>query len=278
MNNSMLFKLAHILYRNTPFRGLRKIYFETYALIVRKRQVVADIDGARFDLELGELIDLALYLGKFEPSVVTAISQLCQPGMKVLDIGANIGAHALRLASIVGESGHVYAFEPTVFAFRKLERNVGLNPQLKASIYRIALSDETAEKRTISFRSSWRTDGSQKDSTCEVQFIKLDDWAMEHGVMHVDLIKLDVDGNEFGVLAGGAALLRRCRPIFLMEMVGPHFADSKRNPFKWLESLGYRFSNIDTGVSYSGAEEMSHLIPANDVKMTSSINILAVAR
>lgn len=271
-------KLAQSIYRNTPFLGLRKFYFDTYARLVRNRQVVANVDGLRFDLELNELIDLALYLGKFEPSVVKAIKQYCQPGMIVLDIGANIGAHTLRLGGLIGEKGCIYAFEPTTFAFAKLKRNIELNPQLRVSIFRIALSDEPQTKRTISFRSSWRTDGTQQDSTCDVDFVKLDDWANMNNVNHVDLIKIDIDGNEFGALAGGKELLKRCKPILLMEMVGPHFANATRNPFLFLESMGYMFSSIDTGISYSGVDEMCHLIPADDDRMTTSMNILAVAQ
>jgi len=274
----MLMKLGHLIYKLTPSRRLRQFYFDIYAQIVSKRQVVADVEGVRYDLDLGELIDLALYLGKFEPTVVASIEQYCQPGMVVLDIGANIGAHALRLGNVVGEKGHVYAFEPTTFAFSKLERNLGLNRHLNVSLFRIALSNESQTKRTISFRSSWRTDGTQQDSTCDVDFVRLDKWAEINGVHHVDLIKLDVDGNEFGVLDGGMELLKNCLPIFLMEMVGPHFADPSNNPFILLESLGYKFSNIDTGVKYSGVDEMSHLIPADDDEMTTSMNILALAQ
>lgn len=274
----MLKQLAHVIYRNTPFQGLRRFYFNTYAHIVKNRRVITDVDGVNYELELGELIDLALYLGKFELTVVNAIKHFCQPGMVVFDIGANIGAHGLRLGSIVGNKGRVYAFEPTTIAYTKLERNLALDPQLNVSIFRLALADKTQTRCTISFRSSWRTDGSQKDSTCEVDFVRLDDWAKSNDVSHVDLIKLDVDGNEFGVLSGGKELLERCQPTFLMEMVGPHFADSSRNPFIFLESIGYEFSNIDTGTKYPGAEEMSHLIASDDDKMTTSMNILATAR
>jgi FkbM family methyltransferase len=272
----MLMKLGHLIYRLTPFRGLRQLYFDIYARAVSNRQVVADIDGVRYDLDLGELIDLAMYLGKFEPGVVSVIEKYCQPGMIVLDIGANIGAHALRFGRIVGKSGHVYGFEPTTYAFSKLKRNLELNPQLNVSIVRNALSDITAQNKSISFRSSWLTNGSYKDASCEVDFVKLDDWVQENNVKHVDIIKLDVDGNEFGVLAGGEKLLKSCLPIFFMEMVGPHFADTAKNPFIFLESLGYKFSNIDTGAEYSSAEEMSYLIPVDDVEMTTSINIYAV--
>ncbi len=219
---------------------------------------------------------MQLYLGKFEPGVVAAIERYCQLGMIVFDIGANIGAHALRFGRIVGESGQVYAFEPTTFAFSKLNRNLALNPQVQVSIFRIALSDEPPTRRTISFRSSWRTNGIHKDTSCEVDFLRLDDWALKNSVSQVDMIKLDVDGNEFGVLAGGTEILKRCHPILLMEMVGPHFAEPTHNPFNILASLGYRFSNIDTGDSYSSVDEMSRLISSDDIEMTTSINILAV--
>jgi FkbM family methyltransferase len=274
----MINKLAHIIYRNTPSIRLRKIYFNIYTYLVKNRRLIASVDGINFDLELGELIDVALYLGKFEPTVVAAIKQFCRPGMIVFDIGANIGAHALRLADIVGDKGHVYAFEPTTIAYTKLENNLALNSRLNVSLFRLALADQAQSMRTISFRSSWRTDGSQKDSTCNVDFVRLDDWAESNHISRVDIIKLDVDGNEFGVLSGGKSLLTRYQPIFIMEMVGPHFADSSRNPFLLLESIGYHFSNIDTGVKYSNVIEMSYLISSDDLGMTTSINILAIAK
>jgi FkbM family methyltransferase len=271
----MLIKLAQLIYRFTPFRSLRQFLFDSYARSVKNSQRIASVDGVRYRLDLGELIDLALYLGKFEPSVVAAIERDCRPGMTVLDIGANVGAHALRFARIVGRTGHVYAFEPTLFAYAKLQQNVELNPQLNISTFRIALSDSPKLRQSIAFRASWRTDGSQQDAACEVDFVRLDDWAAQHGVADVDLIKLDVDGNEFPILAGGMDLLSRCRPVLLMEMVGPHFAQPARNPFSLLASLGYSFSNVDSGVRYSSVVEMSGLIASDDVGMTTSINILA---
>ena len=151
-----------------------------------------------------------------------------------------------------------------------------MNPNLRVSASQIALADLSLPRQSISFRSSWRTDGSHQDTACEVDFVKLDDWLVANDVGRVDLIKLDVDGNEYGVLAGGIEMLKRDKPIFLMEMVGPHFADSNRNPYLLLESLGYKFSNTDTGAVYSGVDAMRGLIPADDTEMTASINILGV--
>lgn len=273
---TVLLKLAKSIYRATPSRRLRQLYFDGYARMVRGREAIRTIDEVRYHLDLGEMIDLALSLGQFEPRVVAAIERHCRPGMTALDVGANIGAHTLRLGRLVGNSGRVYGFEPTEFAFRKLERNLALNPELNVSIFRLALADQEARSRRISFRASWRTDGRHQDASCEVDFVRLDDWARNAGVGKVDVMKMDVDGNEFGVLAGGLELLRGSRAVLIMELVGPHFADANRNPWTLLESLGYRFSDIETGTVYSSVERMSHLIPADDAQMTTSHNILAV--
>jgi len=199
----------------------------------------------------------------------------CRPGMTVIDIGANIGAHALRLARLVGNSGHVFAFEPTSYAFRKLARNLSLNslPQIKA--FQIALSDENARGREIHFRSSWPTDGRYQVRTDRVDFTRLDDWCESEGVRHVDLIKVDVDGNEFPIISGAMALIERCRPILVMEAVGPHFEDDARNPYLLLAEFGYRFRDAKTHVQYSGPEEMRDLLPRGDYELTRSINVIA---
>ena len=87
--------------------------------------------GVRWRLDLTEGIDLSIYLlGAFEPATVKLYRRLVKPGDVVLDIGANIGAHVLPLAVLVGDAGRVIAFEPTRYACRKLQANLALNPRL----------------------------------------------------------------------------------------------------------------------------------------------------
>ena len=85
-------------------------------------ELVTSRQGLTWQLDLREGIDLSIYLlGRFEPSTVRCYTRLVNPGDVVLDVGANIGAHTLPLARLVGEAGRVIAFELTRYAFLKLQ-------------------------------------------------------------------------------------------------------------------------------------------------------------
>src|SRR5882672_7252023 len=239
-----LFRLALLIYRATPFRPIRQMGFSVYARLVRNRVVRGDVDGAQYELHLGEMIDLALYLQQFEPDVRAAIRRITRPGMTVLDIGANVGAHTLLFSSLVGPTGRVVAFEPTDFAFAKLQRNVSLNPGLSVDIVRMALADHTSTRQQVDFRASWQTDGARVNGASVVDVIRLDDWVDQHRLPRVDVIKLDVDGYEYRVVAGGRQTIARTRPTFIIEATNLHFAQPATNPFEVLRSLDYELWDI----------------------------------
>jgi FkbM family methyltransferase len=238
------FQIARVVYRAIPFRSVRQAGFAAYAKAVRSRVVQADVDGARYELHLGEMIDLALYLQQFEPDVRAAINRITKPGMTVLDIGANIGAHTLLFSALVGSSGRVVAFEPTEFAYFKLARNVSLNPGLAVELVNMALADRTTRQEQVDFRASWQTDGGRVNGLSTVDMIRLDEWADAHRLTRVDVIKLDVDGYEYPVIIGGNRTIARSRPTFIIEATGLHFADAARNPFEVLRRLDYQFWDI----------------------------------
>ena len=82
--------------------------------------------GLHWSLDLKEGIDLAIYLGVYEPETIKELKHIVKPGDVVVDIGANIGAITLPLAEYVGVDGCVIAFEPTSWAYGKLQNNLSL--------------------------------------------------------------------------------------------------------------------------------------------------------
>lgn len=269
--------MAKTAYRMTPFLSIRKVYLWIFSTLVRDKVVQKRMGDINFELDLGETIELALYLEEYEKDLVKSIESFCKPGMVVLDIGANIGAHTLRFGSLVGGNGKVFAFEPTEYAFEKLMRNASLNPNLNISCHRIALSDGNSSEREIDFRSSWRTDNRRKDCRCRASFAKLDDWCREHGVDRVDIIKLDVDGNEFSVIGGAVKVLRSLHPLIFIEVWGPNFSDDARNPFILLGDLGYRFSSLDFTEEYRSVDELRKKVSSKQGELIDcGFNIIAV--
>jgi FkbM family methyltransferase len=273
-----LIRCARAIYRATPFAPLRRLYFRAFCLLMRNRRLQATIDGNVLELDLGEMIELALYLGQYEPEVTAALRTYCRAGMTALDIGANMGVHTFTLARLVTPAGAVYAFEPTDFAFAKLRRNVELNATRHIHPIKAAVSDRNAPAQPIAYRASWTTAGGRNDGVARADFLRLDDWAEAAGVGQVGLVKIDIDGNEFEALAGGRQLIARSRPVIVIEAVSPHFDDDAHNPFRLLEDLGYRFLDARSSREYDGVDALARLLPEADRAMTTSINLVAVPR
>jgi FkbM family methyltransferase len=271
----MLINGLRMLYRSTPSKVVRELYFRSFCALVRNKKMMASIDGITYDLDLGEMIDICLLLKQFEPDVTQAITRYCIPGMTVFDIGANVGAHALHAANNVGSDGRVFAFEPTDFAYRKLLKNIALNPTLNINASQVALSDHDLKRQQINFRSSWRTDSTRKDWPCLVDFMRLDAWCDEQGIDRVDLIKLDVDGNEYSVIMGAESLLTSQHPLILMEVWGPNFSDHTKNPFIVLKQFGYRFFHIDTGEEYMSIDDLKAIVSLDGKLLDHSFSIVA---
>ncbi len=214
--------------------------------------------GLRWELDLREGIDLAIFLRVFESSTVRAYGRLLKPDDVVLDIGANIGAHTLQFARLVGPKGRVYAFEPTAFAFAKLRRNIDLNPPLRARIMadQVMLSDRDDSLLDAEIYSSWPVvsesnlhpkHGGRYQSTKGARVSTLDAYLVASGVRKVDFIKMDVDGFECHVLAGGIKSLAAYKPIILMELSPYVLVEHGRSVdelLSLLASAGYRLSSL----------------------------------
>jgi FkbM family methyltransferase len=246
-------------------------------------------NGIRWELDLSEAIDFSIYLtGYSERPTVEAYRRLINPGDVILDIGANIGAHTLQFASLTGPQGKVLAFEPTELAFHKLQSNIRLNPRLSQRILasQIMLVASHGDKVASRVYASWplTRHGDQHEGhagrpmpTTNSRPSTLDDFLTLTGVLKVDFIKIDVDGNELEIFRGARALFTRCRPLMVMELA-PHHFDEKGLSFDELidslRSLNYAITDVETGRGYPyDAAEIRRRIPYGTVR-----NVIARAR
>ncbi|MBB3561198.1 FkbM family methyltransferase [Rhizobium sp. BK512] len=218
--------------------------------------------GVRWSLDLKDGIDFAIYLlGGFEVRTLRKYATLIKTGDIILDIGANVGAHTLPLALLVGDSGRVHSFEPTAHAYSKQCANIALNPVLQSRIRanQMMLMASAESIVPAAVYSSWplekaedlhgehfgrlmSTDGALMDT--------VDRHVMGLGNPRIDFIKLDVDGNELDVLLGAQAVLKRSKPRIMLELA-PYVYDQQPQKFdellQVLWSCGYEISSVDSG-------------------------------
>jgi FkbM family methyltransferase len=241
------------------------------------QNIEATRSGIRWHLDLKEGIDFSIYiLGGFEPSTLRLYKKLVRSGNVVLDIGANIGSHTLPLARLIGDSGHVYAFEPTDFAINKLHNNLNLNTNLIKRVtvcQTMLVSNENIliEKELF---SSWPLVGDnnlhekhkgQLMVTTGARAATLDNIVKEYNITRIDFIKLDVDGFEYSVLSGGEKTLKKFKPTILMELA-PYLFKNQKNEFiqmiELYKKLGYFFYDANNRNTLPvEAEKLFDLIP-----------------
>jgi len=264
-----------------------KILFFFVKIFVRKNKVTVKRNNINFELDLGEGIDLSIYLfGNFQGHVFSNERISVDPSSNpvIIDVGANIGAMSLRFAEQYNAT--VYSFEPTDYAYGKLKRNLALNPELNKRIFvtQCFLSDKNEDNPSLIAYSSWRVDGKSFSETHplhggsamdakNIPSFRLDDWVESNGIEKVDLIKVDTDGHEFEVLSGASKMLARFKPdiifeasVYQMKENGAQFSDFEH----LLRPLGYKIYN---------ARNSREITPKNAARMIpekTGIDLIAV--
>lgn len=176
--------------------------------------------------------------GYWEMWLTQFLAQRLKPGMTAIDVGANFGYYTLLMGEAVGETGQVIAVEPNPEAASLLQESVNLSghgvrtrlvPQaLGASIGRAWLYAPDGEPKNASLVGQPDLPGG---TTVEVATVTLDEIALGHP--RVDLVKIDAEGGEQGIVAGMQGLIARDRPLIVLEFNAARYAE----PAAFLDGL-----------------------------------------
>lgn len=195
-----------------------------------------------------------LSVGNFESLERSFVEAYLNPGMSMVNVGANIGLYVILASSIVGPDGVVFAFEPSSETFDRLKRNLDLNGCRNAVLVRSAVSDEPAQLMLRNDPSNPALDGHRYVETLTnvgkrlpsdeiVESVILDDYLRSFGngtPPRIDLMIIDVEGAEFSVLKGARATLARNDLTILLEC-----SKNCIEVEQFLRELGYQFWNWD---------------------------------
>jgi len=177
-----------------------------------------------------------------------------QPGMVVVDVGANIGVFTLYAARLLAGQGRIYSFEPTPRTFRILRDNVQVNGFLELGLIQLhqsAVSDRAGQAEFVVFpenggHNTLFDDGGTAARRIEVSTVRLDD--VLGGEPRVDIVKIDAEGAEPLILRGMQGILARSPGIrILLEFAPVHLRRAGVDPLAFLDeiaSCGFEFRRV----------------------------------
>jgi FkbM family methyltransferase len=161
-----------------------------------------------------------------------------------VDVGANTGAYAAVIEPVVGSRSMVL-----------VEPLPGLAEVLRARFPRshvvaAALSDRrgvatiripSIDGKAYATRATLNDHdepGQSGFEELEVELRTLDDLVAELRLRRIDVLKVDVEGHELELLAGGRTTIERLRPIVLIEIEARHHTFPLADVFTELEAAG----------------------------------------
>ena len=198
------------------------------------------------------------YKKKYEEELLF-LDKIVDKNIESVDVGVYRGVYTFQLAKL---SKHVHSFEPNPLIFPYLNKN--LKKIVKnITLYNTALSDvktvtdlkiskrfNTIIKKNYEERYKLGTATIHKNNlltneefiTCKVKTERLDDLLANK---NIGFIKIDVEGHEKNVLKGSETLIKKNKPILLVEIEERHSKEKVEDTINFINNLGYKSYFLD---------------------------------
>lgn len=191
------------------------------------------------------------------------IRPLVSEGSVIIDVGAHSGQHTKIFARLVPR-GHVYAFEPGVYARSILTKAMAVRGFGNVTVVPLGLSDvATTEILNVPLKRSGsmgfglshigKADEGRPGVTEEIHITTLDIFAEAQKLERIDFIKVDIEGWEFNFLKGAIGTIKKHRPSLQLEVTPSTLERANATPadiFELLMSLDYVVFETDEPTNY----------------------------
>jgi len=179
--------------------------------------------------------------GDWESELNDIFNNFISKTSNVIDIGAFIGTNTIKMAH---KARHVYAFEANLNTHNLLRANLLINNISNVSTFDKAVGNEnkvidkmwhpTVPINYGAMRINKLEDFINEFVNVNINMIRLDDITLHE---KVDFIKIDVEGCEEEVLQGGIELIKKCKPVIVIE-------NWESKPYDILLQLDYNYYKI----------------------------------
>jgi FkbM family methyltransferase len=199
--------------------------------------------------------------------------QQIQPGMTVLDVGANVGVYTFSAARQVGSTGRVLAIEPFSGCVQCLQETRRINEMDWVTICAGAASDRPGKTKLSLHAASELNEIVMDDAIHthnfeEVACFTLDSLVELENLIQVDWLKIDAEGHEVKVLEGCINLICQFSPGILYENIAGN-SGSNLPVAEWLRSRGYQLFRYQP--------YLQNLVPVHALdEIQGNLNIIAL--
>jgi FkbM family methyltransferase len=257
-------------------RGKLRIIDSLWRTLLSGRSThrVATLKHGRFKMscDLREMLQRQFYFfGTYflEEDILRCWEATAKWAKVVLDVGANAGIYSLA-ALAVQPDVVVHAFEPTPEIAARLRATAKLNGLKNLYVHEVAVLRDDGRATLERFRGELgnnegmnfviRDIGNSDDE--RVKTVSLDQFCQDHSIDQVDLLKLDVQGQEHSALKGAERLIRagRIGTIF-MELNWARRAGipcAATESIRLLEQANYLFSKPGKRLNWEKAGDWLH--------------------
>jgi FkbM family methyltransferase len=231
----------------------------------------------RMSCDLSEMLQRQFYFfGTYfvEEGILRSWETVARGAKIVLDVGANAGIYSLAALAVRPEAT-VHAFEPTPEIAARLRETATLNGLDHLHVHEKAVFSRNGKAALKRWRGEFGENAGMnfivtdlRDSGAErVNTVSLDQFCQDQAIDHVELLKLDIQGQEHSALAGAAHLIRagRVGTIFLELNWAPNpgVPCPATESIRILDHAGYRFSKSGKSLEWKKAGDWLRTL--NDV-------------
>tara|TARA_R110002072_G_scaffold303018_1_gene491355 strand:+ start:1099 stop:1953 length:855 start_codon:yes stop_codon:yes gene_type:complete len=178
----------------------------------------------------------------------------CRNKNCVIDIGAHVGLVSMPISKVLGNGGHVYAFEPATANIKYLNKHIKFN-NIKNIRTMNALVGATEKNGVVFYEclepsgmnTSVNNDKSSAYKKTKRKQMKLDTFC-EAESLNPDIIKIDVEGFEYEVLTGAEKIISKAKPLIFLSMHPKQLLQlgcSVEKVILLIERLKYKCTEID---------------------------------
>jgi FkbM family methyltransferase len=267
---------GHGIRKFYPVRAVKKF------IISHLKPTFIKVNGHIMFLDPVDSLNLSIN-GVYEPLETELFKKLIKKGDVVLDIGANIGYYTLIAAKLVGENGRVYAFEPDPDNFALLKKNIKINGYQNVILVQKAVSNKTGKLRLYLSDDSAAEhrifDSRDGRRSIEIEAIRLDDYFKDY-FGKIDLIKMDIEGAEWGAIQGMLNLLEKNKTLKIITEFWPsaleRFGIEPEQYLKLLLEQGFKLYYINEQKKILERANIAKLLEMYTSEKENSTNLLCI--